>query len=89
MQRHVHVDQHGEILGDLAALHQLQQHLDGHQRVVLHQVRQLCRGQADVVHQLGVLLQFGQQLQAQQTANPLNDWFIRCSERPDWFGPNW
>lgn len=63
VKRHVHVDQHGEVLGDLAALHQLQQHLDGHQRVVLHQVRELGWGQADVIDQLRVLLQLRQQLQ--------------------------
>lgn len=62
VQRHVHVDEHREILRDLAARHQLQQHLYGDQRVVLHQVRELGWGQTDVIHQPGVLLQLSQQL---------------------------
>lgn len=41
VQGHLHVDKHAEVLGDLTALHQLEQHLNGNQRVILHQQRQL------------------------------------------------
>lgn len=65
VQRHVHVDEHGEVLGDLAAGHQLEQHLYGNQWVVLHQVWELDWCQTDVINQPGVLLQLSQQLHKQ------------------------
>ena len=41
VERHLHVDEYREVLRDLVRLHQLQEHLNGHQRVVGHQVGQL------------------------------------------------
>ena len=66
VQGHVHVDEDREVLCDLAALHQLQQHLYGNQWVVLHQIGQLRWRQANVVDELRVPLQVSQELQTER-----------------------
>mmetsp|Transcript_35783 Transcript_35783/g.82887 ORF Transcript_35783/g.82887 Transcript_35783/m.82887 type:complete len:226 (+) Transcript_35783:172-849(+) len=58
----VHVDEHGEIVGDLTRAHQLEQHLDRNNRVVLHQVGKSLGRESAVVDELRVRLKFGEHL---------------------------
>ena len=66
VQGHVHVDEDREVLCDLAALHQLQQHLNGNQWIVLHQIWQLGWRKANVVDKLRVPLQVSQELRIER-----------------------
>ena len=55
MHRDLHVHQGREVVRDLRAAHQFQQHLVGHLRVLLYEVWELLRRQAAVLHQIGVV----------------------------------
>ena len=58
MQRHVHVDEHGVVVGKVASLrlHELQENLGRYERVVLDELGEHLRREAGVEHQRGVPL---------------------------------
>ena len=58
VQRHVHVDEHGVVVGKVASLrlHELQENLGRDERVVLDELGEHLRREASVEHKRGVPL---------------------------------